>query len=294
MTGLGLDEDTPIENTIVSRSLEGAQKKVEGHNFDIRKSLVEYDDVMNKHRTSIYARRRRALENENLRPEIIEMVEHELEAMVSAHIDTRTGVADVDQILEAAGNIMSIEPIKADMQKAHPSEYLDMLKRRATEVYEERANANGELMPIAERLTYLRTLDSLWIEHLDAMDDLRNGIGLRAIGQRDPLVEYKSEGFKMFKNLVAVMDAEIANTIFKVSITRNEPASAPVETELTKAARQANINAVPAGTAEKPADKPQPKRNSLTAKVGRNDLCPCGSGLKYKKCGAINAPQHRG
>lgn len=289
METLGLDEDTPIENAIVSRSLESAQKKVEGHNFDQRKNLVEYDDVMNKHRTAIYKRRRAALENADLRPEIKDMVQAELEMIVAAHTDQRTGVVDREKIIEATGNIM---PLSAGQQKV----IIDAGIHEIGKVLEDLANANydakikeqgEEHMRIAERLTYLRVLDNAWIEHLEAMDSLRNGIGLRAIGQRDPLVEYKSEAYKMYRSLIAAMDAEIANLIFRVNVTV-QAEQAPVETALTKAAESASSN-----TSEATA-KPKPKKKATADKVGRNDPCPCGSGLKYKKCGMINAPEHRG
>lgn len=295
MASLGLDDETPIENGIISKSIESAQKKVEGHNFDIRKQLVEYDDVMNKHRTAIYARRRKALENENLRPEIQDFVKHEIEAAVKAHTDARTGVADTPAILEA---ILGIMPLDAEtvkqVENAHPTEMVEILNKHAISEYEHRiAHFGEEPMRLMERIVYLRTLDNLWIEHLEAMDSLRSGIGLRAVGQRDPLVEYKSESYKMYKNLISILEAEIASTIYKSSIGPAEVADAPVETALTKAAKAADTNA--------PTDEPRKKAPQKTEKtvvdgkkVGRNDLCPCGSGLKYKKCGMINSPKHRG
>ena len=144
-------------------------------------------------------------------------------------------------------------------------------------------------MHLAERLTYLRVLDNAWIEHLEAMDSLRNGIGLRAIGQRDPLVEYKSEAYKMYQQLITAIEAEIAGMIFRVNVTLQSE-EAPVETSLTKAAESAAANT--SEVTEKVKKKPTKKSDD--DKVGRNDPCPCGSGLKYKKCGMINAPEHRG
>ncbi|HSX45573.1 MAG TPA: preprotein translocase subunit SecA [Candidatus Saccharimonadia bacterium] len=296
MDSLGLDEDTPIQNSIVNRSIESAQKKVEGHNFDIRKQLVEYDDVMNKHREVVYARRRKALENQNLRPEITEMIVAELAAIVTAHTDAKTGVIDHEAIYEAAVGILPLDSdSKKKLANTHPKDILPLLNEQAEAVYDARVKEFGEdNMRIIERLTYLRTLDNLWIEHLEAMEGLREGIGLRAIGQRDPLVEYKHEGYRLFKSLISVMEAEIASTVFKVSIVHEH--QAPVETALTKAAREASTNA----PLDEPANKrgPAPKKTEKAVvngkKVGRNDLCPCGSGLKYKKCGMINSPKHRG
>ncbi|MFI5240528.1 MAG: preprotein translocase subunit SecA [Candidatus Saccharimonadia bacterium] len=295
MENLGIDDQTPIENKIITRSIESAQKKVEGHNFDIRKQLVEYDDVMNKHRTAVYSRRRKALENENLRPDILGFIEHEITAAVAAHRDEKTGQVSEEALFEAIGSMLPLsEELKVRIKAAHHSELVSLITEEAGKIYEQRiAQFGEEPMRLMERLIYLRVLDNLWIEHLEAMDSLRSGIGLRAVGQRDPLVEYKSESFKMYKNLVALMEAEIASTIFKSSIGPAESAELPVETALTKAAKEADTNA--------PTDEPRKKPTQKSAKtvidgkkIGRNDLCPCGSGLKYKKCGMISAPQHKG
>ncbi len=291
MNTLGLDEDTPIENAVVSRSLESAQKKVEGHNFDQRKNLVEYDDVMNKHRTAIYKRRKAALNNADLRPDIKDMVRHEIAAIAAAHTDERTGVVDREKIVEMTQTIM---PLSAGQQKvlqdARAHEVAKILEDFVEVNYEAKVKEQTpEHMHLAERLTYLRVLDNAWIEHLEAMDSLRNGIGLRAIGQRDPLVEYKSEAYKMYQKLIAAIEAEIAGMIFKVNVTVQSE-EAPVETSLTKAAESAAANT--SEVTEKV--KAKPKKKAESEKVGRNDPCPCGSGLKYKKCGMINAPEHRG
>jgi preprotein translocase subunit SecA len=297
MSTLGIDDDTPIENSMVSRSLESAQKKVEGHNFDIRKQLVEYDDVMNKHRTAVYARRRRALENEDLRPEISQMIEAELQIIVTAHTDVRTGVVDTEKIIEAVAGILPLDhEFTAKLSKAHQLDIAALLVERARDEYDARIQAFGEEgMKIIERITYLRTLDNLWIEHLEAMDNMRAGIGLRAVGQRDPLVEYKAEGFRMFKNFMVTLEAEIAATIFKVSIAPAEEQVAPVETVLTKAAAKADTNAgLDAPAKKRPAQSSKLKAQGSEKKIGRNDPCPCGSGKKYKRCGMINAPEHKG
>ena len=241
MTSLGLDEDTPIENNIVSRSLESAQKKVEGHNFDIRKQLVEYDDVMNRHREVIYARRRRALEADSLRSEVIEAIRHEAEAMVIAHKDPRTNEIDHAKMATALESVLPAEmiaPLK--LGTLHETELVTSVMGEAERQYEARLQQYGpDLMRYVDRTVYLKALDGLWIEHLEAMDNLRGGIGLRAIGQRDPLVEYKREGFKMFGRLLALLEADVATSIFRVIVTANEQPTAPVETELTKAAKNA-------------------------------------------------------
>ncbi|HVE80695.1 MAG TPA: preprotein translocase subunit SecA [Candidatus Dormibacteraeota bacterium] len=285
MSSLGMDEDTPLENKMISKSLESAQKKVEGHNFDIRKQVVEYDDVMNKHREVIYARRRKALEHANLRPEVEEMLEREFVNISTVHTDARTGIMDTEKVLEAAASVMPLEEATADkIKKADPRDVVDILKQYAAKLYDEREKQFGEEgMRILERLMYLQILDRLWIEHLEAMDGLREGIGLRAIGQRDPLVEYKSEGFRLFKRLVALMESEIAGTVFKASIEKQEIPAEEVETVVTKASKQAATNLEEEGL-----------RDSVkSGKIGRNDPCPCGSTKKYKKCGMLNTAEHQ-
>ncbi len=242
MTTLGLDEDTPIENGMVSRSLESAQKKVEGHNFDTRKQLVEYDDVMNNHREVIYARRRKALAAVNLRTDIIEMIRGQAKAMLIAHTNSQTSEIDYPALRETLSTMIWVDDdLAGRLEKAHTSEIVDLVMDSANALYDARtADFGAESMQLVERFTYINALDRLWIEHLEAMDSLRNGIGLRAIGQRDPLVEYKREGFRMFKQLLGLLDAEVATTIFKVSISHShEHLDAPVETALTRAAEMA-------------------------------------------------------
>ena len=271
MTTLGLDDDTPIENGLVSRSLESAQKKVEGHNFDTRKQLVEYDDVMNKHREAIYGRRRKALAHAKLREEIIPMIRHQLEAMVTAHTDARTSEVDHAALREAITSILPpLEDTATKLEKGHPSELVDIMMEQVEAEYEARTAAfTPEAMPFLERFVYINALDRLWIEHLEAMDSLRSGIGLRAIGQRDPLVEYKREGFRMFKQLVGLIEADVATTMFKVSINRQEtPAEAPVETALTRAAAEARSNAPVDGVQAAPGGGSRSERRAKAATVG--------------------------
>ena len=292
MTSLGIEEDTPIQNRMISRAIEGAQKKVEGHNFDIRKQLVEYDDVMNRHREAVYAKRRKALTNKDLRPEITTMIKNELAAIVNAHVDARTYEVNAEEIYQTTATLMPLETnLKEVIAKTHHSEIKKLLADKAQDIYDQRIKDYGEEgMHLIERLTYLKVLDNLWIEHLEAMDSLREGIGLRAIGQRDPLVEYKREAYNLYQQFQAALESEIAGTIFKVGIAKQEEIEAPIETTLTKAAEKANVN-----VDEKIKKSPKPSiKNAQGQKIGRNDLCPCGSGKKYKKCGLINAPEHKG
>ena len=251
MGALGLDEDTPIEHKMISRSLESAQKKVEGHNFDSRKQVVEYDDVMNRHRETVYAKRRRALAAENLREEIEQMIAAQLKAMAAAHSNQATGEIEHEALREAFASIVPMtDDLAKKLERSHPSELAEIGAAEARRVYDDRtADFTPETMKLIERFVYVNALDRLWIEHLEAMDSLRDGIGLRSLGQRDPLVEYKRESFKMFQQLMKLLEAEIATMIFRVAIRTEEARAveAPVETALTRAAEHARSNATVEG-----------------------------------------------
>lgn len=239
MQTLGLDDDMPLENPVVSRTLESAQKKVEGHNFDIRKRVVEYDDVMNKHREVIYAKRKAALKHANLKEEIQKMLEKEFKTLTTVHTDVRTGILDTEAVLEQASAMVQLDQGIIDkIKKADPRDVSDVLIDFANTTYDEREKQfSEEGMRVLERLVYLQVLDRLWMQHLETMEYLREGIGLRQMAQKDPLVEYKSEGFRIFNRLLAQMESEIAGMILRSSITRVD--EQPVETAMTKAAEQA-------------------------------------------------------
>lgn len=238
MNTLGLPDDTPIENKMITRALESAQKKVEGHNFDIRKHLVEYDDVMNQHREVIYKKRRQILTQKSLRNEIIQSVKSQIEAIVRANIDEKTSAVDFEKITAQVQTIYPLEKkwtekIDSKLEK----DISDNLYKKAEKLYQKREKEFGEAMGILERLVCLKAIDSLWLEHLETMDHLREGIGLRGYGQRDPLVEYKAEAYKIFQQLLNSIDFDIATTVFKVSISVQSPQ--PIETEITQGARDA-------------------------------------------------------
>jgi preprotein translocase subunit SecA len=249
---LGMDDDTPIEHKFISSSLESAQKKVEGHNFDSRKQVVEFDDVMNRHRESVYGKRRAALAaKEGMREEIEGMLEVQFKAIVTAHTNQATGEMNLEGLREALGGVLPLtDELWREIERAHPTELVDIAMAEARRLYDEREQVfTPEMMRLVERFVYLGALDRLWINHLEAMEGLREGIFLRSIGQRDPLTEYKREGFRMYKQLLGLFDAEVATNIFRVQIARNDvpegeaPAEAPVETALTRAAEHARSNA---------------------------------------------------
>jgi len=273
MEWAGMGEDTPIENRLVNRSIEGAQVRVEGYHFDMRKHLVEYDDVVNKQRELIYEERRKVLSGADLKANILSMVREELQGMVATHVPDRHGIDwDLAGLVADASTVFPLPPtLNTDaLSQLKPKEIEDKLIEQAEALYEERESKLGsENMRVLERLVMLRTIDNLWIEHLTHMEDMRQDVGLYAMGrQRDPLVIYKSEGYKQFQSLLSTIQHDVVHTIYHVSIVKREvPRQAP-----------SPMAQVAGGGKSKERLKVGGK------KVGRNDPCPCGSGKKYKKC----------
>jgi len=260
MDWAGFDENTPIEHSMVSKSIENAQVKVEGYHFDIRKHLVDYDDIVNKHREVIYAERRKILEGADLKANILSMIRGEIEKTVAARYGHDSAEADFAGLIEELSTILPLTPqINPEaLSKMRPREITEKLIEYAEQLYEQREKEQGaENMRLMERLVMLRAVDSLWMEHLTAMDHLREQAGLYAMRQIEPIVVYKKEGHALFESLTASIQHDVVHTIYKVSITKKE---APAQ-------RQPQKVAVPAGK-----------------KVGRNEPCPCGSGKKYKHC----------
>jgi len=265
MEWVGMDEDTPIENKLVNRAIENSQVKVEGYHFDIRKHLVEYDDVVNKHRELIYGERRKLLEGADLKANILSMVKDELRDIVATYTTGEYGDGwDVNGLVGEVSTILPLSPAlnAAALAQMRPKEIEEKLIAQAEAFYEQREKELGaDNMRVVERLVMLRTIDSLWVEHLTAMEHMRQGIGLMAVGQRDPLVAYKTEGHNMFQNLLAAIQHDVAHTIFHVSLVKKESPQRPP-------------TPAPVGGRQRVGGK----------KIGRNDPCPCGSGKKYKHC----------
>ena len=269
MDRLGMDDDTPIEHPLITKTIESAQTKVEGYNFDLRKHLVEYDDVVNKHREVIYAERRKIIQGENLRQNVLDMVRRQIERIVASSTESeRFGEFDYEEILRGfAGLLGDTDGLTPrDLEGRSKGELVEFLYDRALARYEKREREMGEeTMRTLERLVMLRVLDQLWVEHLTEMDHMRHGIGLQAYGQRDPLVAYKTEGYRMFQQLLQNIEYDVTHMIYKVQI---QPA-------LARPVLQPGVENR-AGDGVGPARKKQ--------KIGRNDPCPCGSGKKYKHC----------
>jgi preprotein translocase subunit SecA len=270
MDKLGLEEDVPLEHSWVNKAIENAQTKVEAYNFDIRKHVVEYDDVMNKQREVVYADRRKVLEQENLRPMIEEWIHEELATLVATHLPgEQTESWDYDALHAALRPFLPLpDDVDPDALREYPRDELaDALGELAAEAYDARERRFGaEAMRFAERWLVLNVIDRLWIQHLTAIDDVREGIGLRAYGQRDPLIEYKVEAADLFDSLMAAIRHDVVHYVYHLDI-RQEPIRRPQQQMVTNRDEESGK---------------QPVR--AARKVGRNDPCPCGSGRKYKRC----------
>ena len=282
MDRLGMGEDDPIEHKLITRSIENAQKKVEGRNFDMRKHVLEYDDVMNQQREVIYGERRKVLLGDNLREHILGMLGGIIEAQMNQYANEKLYPEEwsLENLITAAEGIyapkgrMKLEELE-DMSR---DELQDFLNQVAEESYTQREQLFGEdNMRELEKIIMLRVVDNRWMEHLDRMDMLREGIGLLAYGQRQPLVEYKIRGHEMFNQMIASIQNDIASLIFRVNIiTREQQEAMERENQQRMAAAKANHGD------DFQENVKQPVKNG--EKIGRNDPCPCGSGKKYKNC----------
>ncbi len=313
MERLGMPEDMPIEHSMVSKSIASAQHKVEGHNFDLRKHLLEYDDVLNKHREIFYKKRLEVLQHERINDSILAMINKELERVVLFHTaDQDERQWNMKEITEVAGTIVPLpHEVKEKLQDlkslvgdvppdvAARTALIEYLSTHITAYYknlEEKLTAHDpKLMGRVERSVVLRAMDTLWVDHLSAIDYLRAGIGLQGYGQRDPLVEYKREAYQLFTQLLSSIDQQVVYGIFKFAeahlnfATQNLSGQAQEQGILLK--RQGITLGAPAkamngkGVSMRSTDTVPAKVRTLEgSKVGRNDLCPCGSGKKYKKC----------
>ena len=275
MDALGLDEDTPIDAKILSGAVENAQKSVESRNFRARKNVLEYDNVMNTQREVIYAQRQKVLDGEDLKENMMNMLREVIDSTVADCLGENGGVMNEDtrqELLSRLGNVYfpANNPMPAD--GAATEQVQKALYEMAVSYYNAKEQLYGSpMMRELERVIMLRVVDEYWMDNIDAMDDLKQGIGLRAYGQHDPVVAYKEEGYEMFQAMITAIREETVRRLFTV---RLRPAQ---EVKREKVARETAAS----GTAEATV-KRQPVRK--TAKVGPNDPCPCGSGKKYKKC----------
>ncbi len=279
MDKLGMEEDEPIEHSLVTKSIESAQKKVESRNFDMRKHVLEYDDVMNQQREVIYAQRKKILVENNLRENIMDMVTRVVDRtmVMYAPPDVYSEEWDLPALIAyaeefyAPPNTLTVEHLQT-LSREELNEYLQKL---AVDYYEQREESiTPGIMRELENLVMLKVVDSHWMQHLDAMDMLREGVGLRAYGQRDPLVEYKLEAYDMFQAMIDAIQDDVVRYMYRVNVVTQPK----VEDRL----QNATVNN-PSGDSEADAKKPVVKGEE----IGRNDPCPCGSGKKYKNCCGI-------
>lgn len=288
MTRFNMPEDVPLQHMIVSKAIEQAQTKVEGFNFDIRKHLVDYDDVLNKQREIIYKRRRIVLENrESLETEIIEKIDSSVATIINLHTAQLSDSKSTDE--KIVDDFVTIIPfdessknqlIKQLETAGDMDQKIIFLTNIAHDIYAQRRKQLGEeVMKQIERYVMLSVIDTLWMDHLDAVENLRGGIGLRGYGQRDPLVEYKNEAYTMFEQLIQAIDDEIVHRIYKIQIQQ-----APQIHQHRQVTEQPAGAA--AGISETSTNGGKSKTSSTVdkKKLGRNDSCWCGSGKKYKKC----------
>jgi len=269
MDRLGMEEGVPIEHRVISKSIESAQTKVEGHNFDIRRHVVQYDDVMNRHREVIYADRKEIVAGEDMSQKMTGMIETEVESIVDRHVGEKDHALDLNGIITAYtalipnGNVdlVNLEGLTKD-------DITELLLSDAGKAYAEvEAKFGSDTMRTVERHIMLAVIDRLWVEHLTWMDDLREGVGLQAYGQRDPLVVYKTEGYRMFQKLLDNIQHDVVHTIYRVQPVVAEQ---PVRTRMTEEV-----------TTNRAEENNAPARRK---KIGPNDRCYCGSGKKYKHC----------
>ena len=319
MARLGMEEDVPIESGWVSKAIETAQTKVEGHNFDIRKHVVEYDDVMNTQRDVIYKERRKILEGTDLKSNVLDMIHEEITDIVNANIPTKdVDEWDLDALIAEVNAVVKLsdEFTPEVLVQKTPEEIHEALLQFADDAYEDKQDELTEpTMRQLERLVMLRSIDSLWVEHLTAIDEMRQGIGLQAYGQQDPLVSYKREAHDMWGQLLINIRNRIVRSIYHVEIaqrTAPQPAAPAPMTVAHQPGVAAETNGAPAPANGQPLGDDRAQRAASAAlgvkappknlrtnqpveaakgttvvaekKVGRNEPCPCGSGKKYKKC----------
>ncbi len=305
MNTLGIKDDEPIEASLVSRSIEQAQKKIEGLNFDTRKHVLEFDDVLNRQRNIIYKRRRKYLsdavgeDQENaqaeldssaeIKNEILELINKEISEIVTFSGASFEKTEEfLNEIFQKTSTLLPVteavkQRIEQASQNAADREFAitDELTKAATDIFEQKEKEIGEELYLRIcRYVILQAIDTLWMEHLDTMDHLRDSVRLRGYGQRDPLVEYKREGFKMFEKMIAEVNKQVVYSVLKVTVQAEKQQEQPTiqQSNLVTNLSDGSQNSTPHNSEKEP---------------GRNDPCPCGSGKKYKKCGLLNTQEHQ-
>ena len=278
MSRLGMEEDIPIENKMVSRAIENAQKRVEAHNFDIRKHLIEYDDIMNKQRTEIYGFRREILLGAGLKERLFNLIDDVVDELLGIYCpeDRHSEEWDMKGLKDSFYGIFSVPVLDTPADDIHGLRA--SLATLARDAYERKeTDVGSDMMRYLEKVMFLQVLDTQWKDHLLAMDHLKEGIGLRGYGQRDPLTEYKKEAFDMFAELTDRISMDALSRLFKIQLKEDEG----VKRQQILPRQTIRYNRGEGSEASQPASRGK--------KIGRNEPCPCGSGKKYKKCCGVNA-----
>src|SRR4030095_3973860 len=283
MSRLGMEEGVPIEHGLVTRAIENAQKKVEGHNFDIRKHLLEYDDVLNKQREVIYTYRRDVLKGEALKEQVLDMAEGLVEDVIGRYADSERHPSewDLNGLREGIYHQFNLRlELNPEQEEELTEDKIgEITSQRVVDAYEDKERRFGApMLRQLEKIIMLQTIDTLWKDHLLNMDPLKEGIGLRGYGQKNPLQEYQKEGFEMFEEMIHRIQEDVVQKLFTVEIAR-ESVAQEVEMQQPRPQRMVlsrgneSVQSVPVSQARRQGEK-----------VGRNDPCPGGSGKKYKRC----------
>jgi preprotein translocase SecA subunit len=283
MGRLGMEDGEPIEHGLVTRAIENAQKKVEAHNFDIRKHLLEYDDVLNKQREVIYTQRREVLKGETLKEDVLAMAQGIAEETVARYVDKDAHPSDWDWAGLREGfhhNFNLPFAVETDEQEnLNVDRLIEMATERVIQAYENKeARFGAPMLRQLEKIIMLQTIDTLWKDHLLNMDHLKEGIGLRGYGQKNPLQEYQKEGFALFEDMVHRVQEDVVQKLFTVEIAR-ESTAGMAEMEIQQRPQRVVLS-----HGAQPTEPERPAAKRQVDKVGRNDPCPCGSGRKYKRC----------
>ena len=285
---LGADENMPLEMGILSRAVESAQKKVEGKNFSIRKHVLQYDDVMNTQRGIIYKQRKQVLDGENIHENILHMINSVAEETIQEYVGNGEEV-NKEGLLQEIKTIFNVNDLES-LSKKHldVQEITDELKEKALQNYDKKAEEIGQNeIGEVERVVMLKVVDQKWMDHIDAMDELKDGIGLRAYGQKDPVVQYRIEGFDMFDKMVNDIKHDVVKILLNINRVNNVERKQTVK--ITSQGLEQAVNALKNSTPQESKEVSHIPVTNEGPKVGRNDPCPCGSGKKYKNCCGKNA-----
>ena len=284
-------EDIPIENSILSKTIESAQKRIEGLHFQSRKTVLNYDDVINAQRLIIYEQRRSVLDGEDVSDTIKEMIEDSVDMVIDTYsVDLEDGTIDSEAFINELQTTLNISDVESlQDKKINVRKLTEELKEKALAIYEDKVNKIGESIKIFQRVILLKIVDSKWMDHIDEMDDLKKGIGLRAYAQKDPVVQYRIEGGEMFDEMISQIKLDVAKVMLHLEHPKLHM-EAKSNVEIT--AEGLDLSAVNTARPDMPKNNVAEKRQPVVnqgPKVGRNDPCPCGSGRKYKQCCGKNA-----